>query len=313
MKLIVTIPALNEEATIATVIKEIPRQLPGIDEVRVLVLDDGSRDRTVEVAKAAGADIVISHRVNQGLARTFQDAIDAALEAGADIIVNTDADNHYDQSRIGELVAPILAGQAEGTVANRMVLDLEEMPAKNKYLNAFGSWMMTRLTGLPKLDVSSGYRAYSREAAMRLRVYSNHTYVHTTLMSLADQRLKVIDVPIKARPVARQSRLIKSIPKHMMSAGTAILRNIILFKPLRFFSLVGGIVTLVGTIFVIRFLVYYFSGSGTGHIQSLILAGVLIIVGFQIGILGFIASAIGWNRRTLEDILYHVKRQRFTK
>ncbi|MFC1662938.1 glycosyltransferase family 2 protein [Patescibacteria group bacterium] len=310
MKLVVTIPAYNEEATIAEVIKEIPRNIPSINSVKVLVIDDGSRDRTVEVARSAGADRVISHPANKGLAKTFKDGIEQALKMDADIIVNTDADNHYDQSRIPDLVNPIVRKKADVVIGSRKIKELEDMPLANKQGNRLGSYITSKLAGLSEVvDVSTGFRAYNREAALRINVYSDHTYTHSTLISAADQRLKIVEVPIRARKVTRKSRLIPNVGHFIFYAGTNILRNIILFKPLRFFGLLGGLLSLVGSIFIIRFLYYYFSDGGQGHVQSLIIAAVLIIVGFQVIILGFIASAIGWSRKLLEEILYRIKKE----
>lgn len=313
MKLIVTIPALNEEGNISDVIKEIPRQINGLEKVEVLVLNDGSSDRTVEVARQAGADYVISHIKKKGLAKTFSDAMDAALARGADIIVNTDGDNHYNQSKIPDLIRPILEKKSDVVVANRCVNELEAMPFLNKYLNMLGSYLTTRSAGLPTLDVSSGFRAYSREAALKMVVYANHTYVHATLVQAADQKLIISEIPIKARKVTRKSRLIKSIPAHLVQAGSSIIRNIVLFKPLRFFSILGGTVFVIGLIFVLRFLYFYFADDGAGHVQSLVLAGALMIIGFQIVVMGLIASAIGWSRKVLEEILYRIKKDQYRK
>lgn len=313
MKLIVTIPALNEEPTIAEVIREIPRQIEGIDQVEVMVYDDGSTDRTSAVAREAGADIVLRHPKRKGLATTFRDLIRESLKRGADIIVNTDADNHYNQSRIGDLVKPILEKRAELVIGSRKVEELEAMPFLNKHLNRLGSFVTTRMGNLPPVDVSTGFRAYSREAALRMHIFSNHTYTHTTLISAADQRLAIEEVPIKARKVTRKSRLIPSIPHFIFNAGSIILRNLVLFKPLRFFGLLGGLISVVGLVFVIRFIVLYVSGSGDGHIQSLVLAGVLIIVGFQVGIMGLVASAIGWSRRLTEEAIYHLRKMDYER
>lgn len=308
MRLIVTIPAYNEEATIAEVIREIPRTIAGIDEVQVLVFDDGSTDRTVSVAKEAGADFVFSHSSNKGLATTFKHALWKALECGADIVVNTDADNHYDQSRIPELVAPVLAGEADVVIGSRQVKDLEQMPFLNKHLNRIGSFMMTSFVGLPSLDVSTGFRAYSKEAALSLGVYSLHTYVHTTLLSAQDLHLTIKEVPIKARPVERHSRLIKNIPDHLWKAGVNIVRNIVLFRPLRFFGGVAFVISTVGSIAILRFLYFYALDGGRGHVQSLILGGVLLIIGFNCMMLGMIGSSIGWSRKVTEEILYILKK-----
>lgn len=313
MKLIVTIPAYNEAATIADVIREVPRSIPGIDCVEVLVVNDGSSDDTVAVSKSAGADHVISHAKNRGLALTFKDALNAAVERGADIIVNTDADNHYNQSRIADLVKPILEHTADIVIGNRDIEHLGTMPFLNRYGNRIGSFITTRIAGIPRLDVSSGFRAYSKEAALRMFMYSGHTYTHTTLINAVDQRLAITEVVIPARKVTRKSRLIPSIPHFIFNAGSTIVRNIILFKPLRFFSVLGAVIFLPGFALGIRFLYFYFTGSGQGHIQSLIFAAVLMLIGFQVGMIGLIASAIGWNRKVLEELLYQTKKQQLNK
>ncbi|PIS42873.1 MAG: glycosyl transferase [Candidatus Kerfeldbacteria bacterium CG08_land_8_20_14_0_20_40_16] len=316
MKLIVTIPAYNEEQNIADVIKEIPRSIEGISEVKVLVLDDGSTDQTVQKAKEAGADYLISHSENKGLACTFQDAIAGALERGADIIVNTDADNHYNQSRIPELVQPILKIKADIVIGDREVKKLEYMPAANKYLNMLGSFSVSRLMRLKKvLDVSSGFRAYNREAALRISILSKHTYTHETLIQALDHNLIVDSIPIKARKVSRKSRLIPSVPKHLIKSLVVIFRVFTVYKPLRVLSALGAIISIPGVILVLRFLYYYFftDAGGKGHIQSLIIAAILILVGFQVFILGLIASAVGWNRKMLEEVLYSLKKDRYKK
>ncbi|HID16012.1 MAG TPA: glycosyltransferase family 2 protein, partial [Candidatus Atribacteria bacterium] len=281
MKLIVTIPAYNEEATIASVIKEIPRQIKGIDKVEVLVCNDGSEDRTVEVAKQAGADYIISQKQNKGLAETFKLAIEKALEKGADIIVNTDADNHYNQSRIPDLIKPILENKADIVIGGREVNKLNHMPFLNKYGNILGSKFVCRLANLPKLDVSSGFRAYSREAALRMNILSPHTYTHESLIQAHDHRLIIKEDPIPARKVKRKSRLIKSIPKHILKSLAVIFRVFTLYKPMRVFLVIGGIVFLAGLYPFIRFLYFYFQGQGSGHIQSLIAGMVLLLIGFN--------------------------------
>lgn len=309
MKLIVTIPAFNEEETIAEVIREVPRNLPGFESVEVLVFDDGSTDATQQRATEAGADYVLSHGgPNKGLAITFKQALWEALERGADVVINTDADNHYDQSRIGELAQPILEGVAEITIGSRKVSELEKMPFLNKHLNRLGSYIMTKWVGMPRMDVSTGFRGYSREAAMKLGVYSLHTYVHTTLMSAQDLNLSILEVPIKARAVERKSRLIKSIPDHMWKAGINIVRNIVLFRPMRFFGINAFIFFIVGIIPIIRWLYFYSIGQGQGHIQSILLGGVLILLSFNSLMLGMLGSSLGWSRKVTEDALYMLKK-----
>lgn len=308
MKLIVTIPAYNEEENIGHVIKEIPRSIEGFDSVEVLVMNDGSTDRTVEEAHAAGADYIFSHSKNRGLANTFKHALWNALEQGADVIVNTDGDNHYDQSRIGELATPIQQGKADMTIGSRKVAELEYMPFLNKHLNRLGSVIMTSWFGMPKMDVSTGFRGYSRDAAMRIGVYSTHTYVHTTLLSAQDQQLNIVEVPIKARGVTRESRLIQSIPSHIWKAGITIVRNIVLFRPLRFFGIVGLFFFIIGIVPIIRWLYLFLIGQGSGHLQSLILGGTLVILSFNSLMLGMLGSSIGWSRKTTEETLYFLKK-----
>ncbi len=309
-KLIVTIPAFNEEENIKTVIEEIPRTLPGVDVVEVLVFDDGSTDRTREIAKAAGADYVIGHTQNKGLAITFKNALWEALKRGADVIVNTDGDNHYDQTRIGDLVVPILEGQTDITIGSRKVDELEHMPFWNKHLNRIGSFVLTKWVGMPRVDVSTGFRGYSRDAATLLAVYSKHTYTHTTLLSAHDLHLSLLEVPIKARQVTRQSRLIKSIPSHLWKSSINIVRNIVLFRPLRFFGLTAVILFVIGAAPVLRWLYYaVVVGNGNGHLQSIILGGVLIILSFNSLMLGMLGSSIGWSRKVTEETLYLLKKQ----
>lgn len=309
MKLIVTIPAYNEEENIKDVIVEIPRSIPGIEKVEVLVFDDGSTDRTREIAKAAGADYVIGHTANKGLAITFKQALWEALKRGADIIVNTDGDNHYDQSRIPDLIDPILNNNADIVIGSRKVSELDHMPFWNKHLNRIGSYIFTRWIGMPKVDVSTGYRAYSRNAALRLGVYSLHTYVHTTLLSAQDQHLSLVEVPIKARPVSRKSRLISSIPNHLWKASINIVRNIVLFRPLRFFGLTAVALFVIGVAPIMRWFYFFLIGEGKGHMQSIILGGVLIILSFNSLMLGLLGSSIGWSRKTTEEALYYLRKK----
>jgi glycosyltransferase involved in cell wall biosynthesis len=313
MKLFVTIPAYNEEQTIASVIREIPRQIDGIDEVRVLVLDDGSKDKTKEKALSAGADFVISHKENKGLAITFKDAIEEALLRGADIIVNTDADNHYNQSRIPELVKPILAGEADIVIGGREIEKIDHMPWPNKYGNILGSWFVCKLANLPKLDVSSGFRAYTKEAALKMNVLSSHTYTHESLIQAHDHGLIIKEIPIQARKVKRKSRLIKSIPKHIAKSLAVIFRVFTLYKPMRIFLGIGMTVFITGLIPIIRFLSFYFAGQGSGHIQSLIIGSMVVLIGFMICVIALLASAIGWNRKMLEEILYKLKENEVKK
>ena len=313
LKLIVTIPAFNEEENIADVIREIPREMPGVATVEVLLLDDGSTDETVTRAWSAGADYVISHNRQLGLARTFRDAIDAALGRGADVIVNTDADNHYDQSRIPELVAPIVAGRADIVVGSREVRQIK-MKASHKWGNLIGSTLVRRLVGLPKgVDVSSGFRAYDREAAMRMNVIAGYTYTHETLIAAMEQGMTIADVAIPARHVARPSRLMGGVFGHILRAVTVILRSYAVYQPIRMFSSIGAFFIVAGLFPMLRFLYYYATDGSGGHIQSLIAGSVLLIVGFQILVLSLLASALSWNRRMIEELLLRERRRDYSE
>ncbi|MEX2245468.1 MAG: glycosyltransferase family 2 protein [Dehalococcoidia bacterium] len=309
MKLIVTIPALNEADTIGYVIWEVPRRIPGIDAVEVLVVDDGSSDDTVEQALRAGADHVVSHRMNRGLAASFRTALQEALARGADIIVNTDADNHYDQSRIPELVEPLLSAEADITVGSRL-LDELQMRKANRYGNKVANFIMQRLLRIPGIDVSSGFRAYTREAAMRLNVLSDHTYTHETLINAIDQRLRVVSVPIAARHVTRPSRLIQSLASHVWRAGIVILRSFLLYRPMQVYGALGALLLAMGTLPFARYAWFAMQGDTQGHIQSLIIGSALWFVGGQMFITGMLAVAIGWNRRMMEDVLLRMKAER---
>jgi glycosyltransferase involved in cell wall biosynthesis len=306
VKLIVTIPAYNEEAAIGDVIAEVPRSIVGINSVEVLVVDDGSRDGTVEAALTAGADHVISHGRNKGLAAAFRTALREAVARGADIIVNTDGDNHYDQSRIPDLIQPLLRGEADISIGSRLLAGVR-MRAANKYGNRVANLIMQRLLGLPRVDVSSGFRAYNREAALRLNVLSNHTYTHETLINALDQELAIANVPLPARPVNRPSRLIRSLPSHVWKAGLVIVRSFTLYRPLQVWGTLGLLFALVGVLPFIRFLYFFAQGEGTGHIQSLLAGSALLFMGVQMYIVGLLASAVGWNRHLLEEVLYRLK------
>lgn len=300
MKLIVTIPAYNEEKTMSSVIKSVPRKIKGVGSVEILVIDDGSTDKTVSIAKKAGADYVISNLRNMGLAKTFSRALSESVNLGADIIINTDADNQYDQKEISKLVTPIIENKADFVNGDRQVHTLPHMPTSKKYGNRIGSFVIRALTGVSLQDASSGFRAYSRECAKSFQLFSKHTYTHETIIQAAFNGMRIEEVPItfKKRSVGK-SKLISGVIPHVLKSANTILRAILMYKAFRFFVTIGGIILLLGLIGCIRFLYFYFAGEGTGHVQSLIFSSILLSIGFNTIILGIIADLIAINRKLI--------------
>lgn len=314
LKLIVQIPAYNESSTISKVIKEIPRKIQNIHEVKVLVIDDGSTDSTPEEAKKAGADYIIKNTKNSGLAYTFQKGINKALELGADIIVNTDADFQYNQKEIPKLIQPILEGKADIVSGNRQVETITHMPSSKKYGNLVGSKVVKIFSGSNIIDASSGFRAYSRHAALKLFVISKHTYTHETLIQASQKNLKVIEVPVEFRKrldINKDSKLIKSVPSHIKKSGATIIRNTLMYNSLKFFSYIGLILIILGLMPMIRwyYLSYIIRDNGQ-HVQSLLLGLMLMMFGGFSIMLGFLSDIIAINRKHLEEVLYEVRRGR---
>ena len=311
--LIVNIPAYNEEETIGDVIREIPRQIPLVDKVLVLVFDDGSSDRTQEVAFKAGADFIYRHHRNRGLAITFRHALDAALDLDADIIVNTDADNHYDQSQIPQLIAPVLLEGADIVVGSRSLGKLAKMPYTRLWGNRAANSLFTFLYRLPPgTDVSSGFRAYSRDAAMRLTVTSKYTYAHETLIVARDHNLTIASKLIPARDVSRPSRLMPSLKAHIFRAGSVALLSFAVHR-LFHIALASSIgFWLAGTIMIIRFL-YLFaeSGGATGHVQSLVIGSLLILIGLQLMLASFFGLSLSKNRQLVEEVIYQQRKSQY--
>lgn len=307
MKLIVQIPCFNEAETLPATLADIPRQLEGIDQVEVLIIDDGSTDDTVAVARQAGADHIVSFPANKGLAAAFAAGLEASVQRGADVIVHTDADNQYKGECIPALVAPILNQQADIVVGVRPIKDIRDFSWTKKRLQRLGSWVVRKVSGTVIKDVTSGFRAYSREAAMRLSVVSDFTYTLETLIQAGRTNLTIAQVPVQTNPQTRQSRLFTSIPSYIWQSLKTILRIYALYQPLRFFSIIGLLLFLPGVALGIRFLYYYLAGSGGGHIQSLILAAVLMLLGFQITIFGVLADLIGANRKLIQHLLFRAK------
>ena len=307
MKLIIQIPCYNEALTLPQTLRELPRQLDGVDTVEWLIIDDGSADGTAEVARQCGAHHIVRLAGHQGLARGFATGIEACLKQGADIIVNTDADNQYCAADIPLLIGPIIRGEADIVVGARPVGEIAHFSLTKKLLQRLGSWAVRAVSGTDVPDVTSGFRALSRGAALRLNVFSNYTYTLETIIQAGRSNMVVTSVPIRTNPPLRETRLIKSIPDYIKKSVVTILRVFILYKPLRFFVYSGAAVFLAGFLLGIRFLSAYLMGHGAGHIQSLILAAVLLTIGFQLGILGLVADLISTNRRLLEDLQYRLR------
>ena len=304
MKLFVTIPAYNEAKTLGKVIKSIPRQIKGFSVVKVLVYDDGSADQTLEVAKQAGADYVFRHKRNFGLARTFKDASTIAIKLGADVVVNTDADNQYDQSEIVSLVKPILENRADMVIGDRQVVKLSHMPLGKKYGNLLGSFVIRWLTGIKVNDASSGFRAMTSELIRKVHIFSSHTYTHEMLIAAHFREFTILEIPvIFSRRKTGGSRLIsKGVINHIFKSGATILRAILLYRALSVFSYLGGILSLSGLFGLLRFAYFAFvENDPSGHVQSLVISSILLGIGFNIIILGFIADLISYNRKLIEE------------
>jgi glycosyltransferase involved in cell wall biosynthesis len=302
--LIIQIPCYNEEETLGTTLAQLPRNLPGIDKIEWLVVDDGSIDRTAAVAREKGADYVVSHTRNRGLARAFGTGLESCLDRGADIIVNMDADNQYCAECIEDLIRPIMDGSAEIVIGARPISQISGFSRIKKLFQKIGSWVVRLASGTDIPDAPSGFRAFSRNAAMHLRVYSRYTYTLETIIQAGQRGLDISWVPVRTNPVSRPSRLVRNIPSYMFRSAVTIIRIFVVYRPFRFFLLIGMLLLLAGAGVGARFLWYYLMGSGQGHIQSLILASILIGIGFQTVVVAFIADLLSVNRRLLEDIHY---------
>lgn len=311
MKLIIQIPCYNEEETLAGTYADLPKQIAEIDEIEYLIINDGSRDKTVEVARKLGFHHIVTFKLNKGLARGFMAGIDACLSLGADIIVNTDADNQYCGADIEKLVRPILEGKADIVIGERPIDETEHFSWQKKKFQRIGSWIVRLASGTKVPDAPSGFRAYSREAALRLNVINEYTYTLETIIQAGHNKIAVTSVPIRTNPETRQSRLFKSIWAYMRRSATVIIRAFMMYKPLRFFITCGIFIFLFGTSLGIRFLFFFIIGLGEGHVQSLILAAVLILIGVQTIIVGLQADIIAANRKILEDIQYRVRKIEF--
>jgi glycosyltransferase involved in cell wall biosynthesis len=309
VKLIVQIPCYNEEKTLAQTLQSIPREIEGVSEVETLIIDDGCSDRTVEVARACGVDHIVRHVGNKGLAMAFQTGLDACLRLGADVIVNTDGDNQYPQADIPRLIAPILSGEADMVIGDRQPSTIAHFSAKKRALQSVGSWVVRKGSGTSVPDAPSGFRAFSREAAMKLNVISRYTYTLETIIQAGKKNIAVAHVPIETNADMRESRLVRGLWDYVKKSAATIVRMYAMYEPLKIFFYLGTIITLFGLFGAGRFLYFFlFEPPATGHTQSLILTAVLLIVGFQVFLIGLLADLIGSNRTLIEDVLYRVKR-----
>ena len=308
MKLIIQIPCYNEAETLEIALNDLPKHIDGIDEIEYLIINDGSKDDTVKVARNWGVHYVVNFKKNKGLAKGFMAGLDACLRNGADIIVNTDADNQYNGDDIEKLVRPILEGKADIVIGERPIDQTAHFSPLKKKLQHLGSWTVRVASKSDIPDAPSGFRAYSREAAMRLNVTNEYTYTLETIIQAGRDRIPMESVPIRTNPELRKSRLFSSMFCYVKRSMITIVRSFMMYKPLAFFLGIGGVVGGLGVILGIRFLVYFFLGQGGGHIQSLILASTLLMMGFMTAIIGLQADVIAKNRKLLEDIQYHVRK-----
>ena len=307
-KLVIQIPCYNEAATLRTTLEALPKEVPGVDEIAVLIVDDGSEDETVVVARDAGVDHVVSLPRNRGLARAFMAGLESSVRLGADIIVNTDADNQYNADDIGKLVEPILAGKAEIVVGSRPISEIQHFSSTKKILQSLGSWVVRRASNTEVADAPSGFRAMSRDAAQRLNVFSDYTYTLETIIQAGQKGMAITSVPIRVNGETRPSRLIRSVGNYLRRSIVTILRIFITYRPLRFFAVLGSVIFLAGFCIGLRFLYFFITEDGTGHIQSLILGSLLMSMGFMVVITGIVADLISVNRTLLEQIGWRLKK-----
>jgi glycosyltransferase involved in cell wall biosynthesis len=307
MKLIIQIPCYNEAETLAITLSALPREVPGFDEVEWLVIDDGSTDETIKVAQENGTDHIVRHIRNQGLARAFMTGIREAVRLGADVIVNTDADNQYNAGDIPALTQPIINGLADIVVGARPIDSIKHFSSIKKILQKMGSWVVRTASRTDIPDAVSGFRAMNRDTAQQLVVFNNYTYTLETIIQAGQKNMAITSIPVRINADLRPSKLIKSIPSYIICSIVTIVRIFIIYRPFRFFGSIGMVLFGSGILIGMRFMWFYFNGHGNGHMQSLILAGVLIGMGFQTLLIAIIADLLSANRKLLEDVRYNLK------
>ncbi len=309
-KLIIQIPCLNEADTLPATVGDLPRSIPGIDVIEHLVVDDGSTDDTVDVARRLGVHHIVRFRRRKGLAAAFMAGIDASLKLGADVIVNPDGDNQYAGEDVATLVGPLLAGKADIVIGDRNIQALEHMSIARKRLQQVGSWVVRQVSNTKVPDTTSGFRAYTREAALRMTIVSEFSYTLESIIQAGKKRMAIAHVPIRTNHRTRRSRLFNSVWTYIKASAATIVRIYAMYEPLKVFGSIGLAIFGAGVAIGLRFLYYYYwdGVAARGHLQSLILAAILMIVGFQVGLIGLLADVISGNRKLLEDVLYRVRR-----
>ena len=308
MKLIIQIPCYNEAGTLAIALSALPRKVKGFDKVEWLIINDGSTDDTVKVAKENGVDHIVNFKNNQGLAKGFMEGIKECLKQGADVIVNTDADNQYEAQDIPKLVQPILDHKAEYVIGERPISQTSHFSPIKKMLQKLGSWVVRRASKTDIPDAPSGFRAMSKECALSLNVYNNYTYTLETIIQAGQKNMAITSVPIRTNEDLRPSRLLSSIPNYIKKSVVTIIRIFVVYKPFRFFMTIAAVLLGLGLLLGFRFMYFYFIGDGSGHMQSVILSGVLIGMGFQTALIAFIADLLSVNRKLLEGVQYQLSR-----
>ena len=309
-KLIIQIPCLNEADTLPATLADLPTSIPGIDVIEILVIDDGSKDGTADVARAHGVDHVVRLTRNKGLAAAFMAGIDASLKQNADFIVNTDADNQYAGSDIGKLLAPLLSGAADLVIGDRNIAELQHMSWRKRQLQALGSWVVRQVSNTTVPDTTSGFRAYTREAALRMTIVSEFSYTLESIIQAGKKRMAIAHVPVTTNPRTRQSRLFDSIFGYIKRSSATIVRIYAMYEPLKVFSYIGLTLFGAGALLALRFVYEYFTDVTFGGrmVQSLIFSAVFMIIGFQVLLMGLLADVISANRKLLEDLLYRVRK-----
>lgn len=313
MKLIIQIPCFNEAESLPLTLAELPKQIAGIDTIETLVIDDGSLDQTMAVARQHGVHHIVQLTKNQGLAKAFMIGLDACLRLEADIIVNTDADNQYNADFIEKLVEPILKKEADVVIGDRNTAGIEHFSWSKKRLQGLGSWVVRQVSGTAVSDATSGFRAFSRDAALQMNVLSKFTYTLETIIQAGKKNLAIIDIPVQTNEKLRESRLFSSNWRYIKQSMATMTRIYTLYEPLKAFSYIGGFLFFCGLVVGFRFLYFFITEGGGGHIQSLILAAILLMLGFQIFVMGLIADIIGFNRQLVENILYRIRKMELDK